>query len=262
MLGLFSTSGRLKGRTVVDSSTSFAGDIESAAKIGVAKVVMQPSALSASVATGLMRVCVVDASSYALNPEDIGHGIAGFDYLQLTGDKDIGQSFVHEAKLKSTHTGDIGEIAFYKASIDTVQGDFNRVYGFDFPDMSGIAGTVTTKAAINVRDSEATAILSGGYRTNINNVGVAAYTVKETDSGKLQGVLAGTPVTITLPHYIPGGCVFSFTQMDANQVTFASDGSSVLVNASGHTKTRTAYSVVQIRTITTGVYILSGDTAA
>lgn len=252
----------LKGRTVIDTDTSFSGDIEEIARIGVAKNIMRPASISTNISTNLMRMCVVDATDAELDDEGIGHGIGGYDYLLLQGSNAIGQSYVHEAKLKSTHTGTTKEIAFYKAAIDAISGTITDVFGFDFPDLSGISGTITNKTAINIRDAAATSILRGGFRTGVNNIGTATYTMAVTDSGKVQGVLAGTPVTITLPSSMPGGCSFDFIQTDANQVTFADDGSSLLLNANTHTKTRTQYSSARIATITTGVFVLSGDTAA
>ena len=71
---------------------------------------------------------------------------------------------------------------------------------------------------------------------------------------------AGVPVTITLPDTVPGRCEIGFTLLDNNRISFAPYGTALVLKASEHTKIRTLYSIVNARTFTDRVGLLSGDT--
>lgn len=249
-----------KNVSATSTITTAPATTDDISNLGIWGYTMAPSgATTAAIGTGLMRRTTGDSTGGAWT--GTSHAIAGFDHLVLQGVNNILQSFCHESRIDQNNTGTINEMAFYKAAMTVNAGTVTTLVGLDVPDMTGV-GTVTNRICINVRDALSYANLAGGYRTNVKSVGTATYTLLVTDSGKVVPVLAGQACTITLPVSFPAGMTFTVIQADANRVTFASDGSSVLVNRSTHTKTADTYSVVQLDTIATGVYVLSGATGA
>jgi hypothetical protein len=98
-----------------------------------------------------------------------------------------------------------------------------------------------------------------------------AYTVVTSGATSDQGrtvVMANTnAITLTLPNNAPIGFSCDVMQRDPGQVTMAAASGAILRNASNHTKTRTAWSIVSLKVLansngTSAVWYLSGDTAA
>lgn len=216
------------------------------------------SATSAAIKTSLMRATTISSANGAWT--GTSHGVGGFDRLVTTGSNNFAQSYIHEARHDHDGTGVITEMAFYKAALGTNNGTIITYYGLDYPDLSGV-GTVTTRVPINVRDTESVCRLDG-YRSNTRSIGTSTYTLKESDSGKVIGVLAGTTVTITCPATIPAGCRFSITALDGNDVTIAAGGGAALLNADSHTKIQGQYRRIVLETVAAATFVMTGSTKA
>lgn len=246
---------------VTATGTAGPASIDAIAVLGLDIARMIPSgATSAAIVTGRMRKTIVDSTNGAMTGSS--HGIAGMEVLNTKGANSILQAFTHEARIEQECTNTINELAYYKMAMGAQAGTINYLYGFDFPDHTGL-GTITARVPVNVRDPKGNCALGGGFTTAVNSIGSATYTLDPSDAGKIQGVLAGTAVTVNCPVSMPAGKTFTFIQTDAASfITPTSSGGSLILNASGHTKSRALYSQIQLVTIATGVYVLSGDTKA
>lgn len=133
--------------------TAFSGTIESIAKDGLLDVIHTPASTSGAIFTGLMRKTKIDLTTAAMT--GFSHGIAGYDYLEIVGNNNSMQQFVHEAKLKISGSGTHTLIEMYKPSIDAIDGTITNfvLYGSDV-DLSGISGTVTNKFLMNNTEAD------------------------------------------------------------------------------------------------------------
>lgn len=212
-----------------------------------------------AVKTPLVRMLTASSTGGAWSGDS--HPIGGFDILRLEGANGFAQVFGHEARIDNAATGTVADLTFYKAVLGTNAGPLLKATGLDFPDLSVLAPSAERKAIL-VRDPGATSELAGGYSTGGVSILTAARTLTPADSGKIIPVAAGAPCTITCPSTMPAGRVFDLIQADGNQMTVAAGAGAALVNASAHAKSRALGSVLRLVTTSTGVFILSGDTAA
>lgn len=239
-----------------NDNSVFSGTIESIAKLGVLQVTHTPSSESGAILAGIMRKTILNLSSSAMTGSS--HGIGGYDYLEILGDNNSAQNFVHEAKVKQTGSGTHTKTIFYKTAKDTISGTHTYAIGLDCTDVD--FGTINYPVYNPV---------TFGIFYNLGAISVGqvsygasgAYTLSATDNGKTITFAAGTAVTVTCPATL-NNFHCRVIQGDSNQVTFSAGASAAVVNANSHTKTRATYSVVTLTTTSQGLFVLAGDTAA
>ena len=168
--------------------TAFSGTIESIAKCGLLSMIHTPASASGAIFTGLMRKTKIDLTAAAMTGSS--HGIAGFDYLEIVGNNNSVQQFVHESKLKISGSGTHTMVEMYKPAIDAIDGTITNfvLYGSDV-DLSGISGTVTNKFLMN--NTEADYILKTDGKLEIGQDIDFDATIETTTGNKTINKSAG-----------------------------------------------------------------------
>lgn len=235
--------------------------------------VWAPTANSDAVVSPTVWGLEVDTSAGSVGgPSGLGHA-AILQFLSFDGGGSVAQGFF-EKRIRVKGNTTVGPVWSDKIVVENATTDGNSgsviVGGMDFPDLSSATEYPHVAAvlpAVRIQDTRATIdtvapiLAKGGIRTGRVAIGTPTYAVTSADCGKAIATAAGTPVTVTLPDTMPAGCEIGFAPLDANQISFAGGGTALVLNASGHARTRTLYSVVNARTFTDGVWLLSGDTA-
>jgi len=243
-----------------DDHAAFSGSLEDIAKCGIHRITHTPASASEAIFTGTMRMAELNLDSPM---QGSGHGIAGFDYLLITGTADSVQQFVHEAKLKMSNTGTTGSVSFYKPAIDSIDGTIVNLKMIDCElDLSGISGAITNKYSVYSPDTDKIMLQKGGLLTHAG-VLVDNYILTDNDSGNTFLMFAGAAKTITIPSTLSAGFKCTIIQGDANQITFAASGGNTVFNKDAYTKSEKMHAVCHINIVTSGgggAGYLSGDT--
>lgn len=94
----------------------------------------------------------------------------------------------------------------------------------------------------------------------VNTQSGTAYTLIDTDNGRVVAFTSGSAVTLTVPSGLGAGFSCSVVQYGAGQVTVATGaGATLRVRASAN-KTAGQYAVASILSVVANEYILVGDT--
>lgn len=197
--------------------------------------------------------------------EGVDHMISTLDQFHMTGGNDCAVAFGHEVKFSKDGDGTLGSFSFYKPSLNGTFTDVNNLKFLDCEmDLTGI--TLGGKAySIYSPDSDKYILHNGGLIKKVTLIVGATYTMTDADGGNFFLGFAGTPIAVSVPSTVLAGVSATFIQGDANRISFAGSGGNSVLNASSHTKTRTALSRVTIDVLTNGsggAVILAGDTAA
>ncbi len=251
---------------VTTTTITATASIEDAAALGVSKFTWTPSANTAGVGVylhGRQVQGVLNTVNGSVDAPD--HITVGYDYFKMQGNNKCDLAFVHQSKFSKTGTGTLGSLSFYKPSID---GTFTNVTNMKFldceMDLTGI--TLGGKAyAVYSPDTDKYVLHNGGMIKNVTLIVGTTKTVTDADGGNFFLGFAGAAIAVTVPSTVLAGVSVTFIQGDANQISFAGSGGNSVLNASSHTKTRTALSKVTIDVIISGsggATILAGDTGA
>lgn len=255
--------------TVADTSIAPGADVMDIGACGSMIGVWAPSADSTAVVSPSVWGLEVDTS----DGDVVGYGHpALLQFLSFDGGGTIAQGFFEKRiRLKGNTT--VGPVWTDKIVVENAGADGNSgsisIGGMYFPDLSNATDyphVTQVLPALSINDPRATIdtvapiLAKGGIRTGRVAIGTPTYAVTTADCGKAIATAAGVPVTITLPDTVPAGCEIGFAPLDANQISFVGGGTALVLNANNQTKTRTLYSVVNARTFTDGVWLLSGDT--
>lgn len=253
-------------RHVTTTAVSATASIDAAAILGQDIVTWTPSAGTGGVGVykhGRQRKFILNTVNGAVQSPD--HPTCGYDYFVMQGANNCDLAFVHQSKFSKSDGGTLGSISFYKPSID---GTFTNVTNMKFldceMDLTGI--TLGGKAyAVYSPDTDKYILHNGGMIKNVTLIVGSTYTLTDADGGNFFLGFAGAPIAVTVPSTVLAGVSATFIQGDANQISFAGSGGNSVLNASSHTKTRTALSAARVHVITNGsggATILEGDTAA
>lgn len=108
---------------------------------------------------------------------------------------------------------------------------------------------------------------SAGLSASVSDTSSTAYTLSESDTGKVLNFTAAGAISIGLPKTLPVGFSVGFIQAGSGQITFTPAVGSTLNNRSAHNKSAGQYGTCTLIINSnvddeSAVYILSGDTAA
>lgn len=255
--------------TVTDTAISPGADVMDIGACGSMIGVFAPSADSQAVVSPTVWGLETDTTDGDV--VGVGHP-ALLQFLSFSGGGSVAQAFF-EKRLRVKDNTSVGALWLDKIVVETATTDGNSgsmtIGGTYFPDLTNAAiypHVTDVLPALEIHDPRATidtvapVLAKGGIRTGRVAIGTPTYAVTSADCGKAVATAAGVPVTITLPDTVPAGCEIGFAPLDSNRISFTPGGTALVLNASGHTKTRALYSVVNARTFTDGVWLLSGDT--
>lgn len=131
--------------------------------------------------------------------------------------------------------------------------------------LSGSHEAVTTQAIANLGGGGVTgpavAAVSATILNTVTSAALTSYTFAQTDNNVTYLSSDASNGAAVCPAGLTVGTVVTIYQGGAGQIQFTAGSGATVVNASSNTRTRTQYSPVQIRVISTNTWALTGDTA-
>ena len=149
-----------------------------------------------------------------------------------------------------TTSGKVANSATTATSNNTASAIVARDASGDFQ-----ATDISLSGSITGGDSATSKISGFSAEVTVKN---ASYTLSASDNGHFLRFDSSSATTLTIPSGLPIGFNCTVIQYGTGQVTFASSGTT-LKNRSSLTKTAGQYSMVSIVSVTTNVFVLSGE---
>jgi len=224
------------------------------------ELIHRPKSNSESVVIHTLKTIIVDTLFGDII--NAGHAVGDYIYMILKGGGTVAQAFAREIRYTIKDNTTVGSMYGDKHVLETdaeVDGTTTNLILEDLQDYSGSA-TWFTNLVSQYLDPRHLFITKGGILASQKTVGTSTHTVSAQGSKGVTSVAAGTGCTITIPAGLSDGYSEDFCQADSHQITFTVSSPGALVNVDGHTKSGGLGSIVNIKKISPGVFVLSGRT--
>ena len=243
------------------------------------------TATSMTVATGtggaLMGGIVLtpgDIFTVALDPDTVNEEIVyitaqSSDTFTIVRAQAGTSGTIHAAGATVRHVLSSADLTYFRVGVETADAAIPKSTVTTKGDiLAASAASTPVRVAVGTNgqyltaDSTATAGVSWSTpfspNVSINAQTGTTYTLVSTDVNKLVTCSNSSDITVTVPNGVFSvGSVINVVQLGAGQVSFASDGTTVLRYNPG-VKLRAQYSMVTLICIATNTFLLAGDLTA